>query len=466
MLKSTNKVGTNQVELVISIDGESFEKAIQSVYKKNVGRINVPGFRKGKAPRALIEKIYGENIFYEEALNMLYPKAYEEAVIESGIEPVNTADITLESVGKDGAEFKAVVYVCPEVSIEGYKGLEIERPAVSVSEEDVERELKRAAERNARIKTVDRAAQMGDMTVIDFEGFIDGVAFQGGKGENHTLVLGSGQFIPGFEDQIVGHSAGEEFDVNVTFPEEYHSADLAGKAAVFKCKLHEVKEKELPAIDDEFAKDVSEFDTLDEYKNSIKEKLEEVKKSQAEEAVSRAVSEKIAELVVAEIPECMFEQQQDNLAKDAEYRIRSTGMTLEQYLQYFNMTFEDYRANFRAQAEQQVKTRLGLEKIAELENIQVSDEDLEAEYKKLSDMYRYSVDEIKAMINPEALAKDVKVTKAAELVKDAAKITEVADSAAESKTKKTAAKAKKAEDGEETAKKSTKTKKSSSKTEE
>lgn len=450
MLKSTNKVQTNQVELVITIDAVSFEKAVQTAFKKNAGKMNVAGFRKGKAPRALIEKIYGENVFYEEALNMLYPKAYEEAVEQSGIHPVSTADINLVSMGKEGAEFTALVFVKPEVTIEGYKGLEVERPAVAVKDEEIEKELNKAAEKGSRIKSVERAAKTDDMAVIDFEGFVDGVAFQGGKAENHTLTIGSGQFIPGFEEQVAGHSAGEEFDVNVAFPADYHAEELAGKAAIFKVKLHEVKEKELPAIDDEFAKEVSEFDTLDQYKASIKEKIEQFKKSQADDSVQRTISEKLAELVVAEVPDCMFEEQQDHLAKDTEYRIRSQGMSLEQYLQYFNMTHDDYRANFRAQAEQQARTRLGLEKIAELEKITVSDEEIEAEYAKLSEAYKYSVEEIKGMIQPDALAKDVMVNKAAELVKDAAKIIEAAETDAKP-AKKAAAKTKKAETAEEEA---------------
>ncbi|HEX2939075.1 MAG TPA: trigger factor, partial [Ruminiclostridium sp.] len=307
-LNSSNKIETNKYELEISVDKDKFAEAVDKAFKANGKRINVPGFRKGKAPRSVVEKLYGEGVFYEDAVNSLYPEAYEAAVKEAGIEPVDRADIEVVKLDKDGFTFKAKVTVKPEVEVGDYKGLKAVKKVYTVTDGDVDHELFHVRERNARIISVeDRAAQKGDITVIDFEGFLDGVPFEGGKAEKHELELGSGSFIPGFEDQVVGHNVGDEFDINVTFPEKYQSEQLAGKPVVFKIKLHEIKARELPELDDEFAKDVSEFDTLDEYKADIKKHIQEAKDRKSTNDVDDALIDQIVEGMKAEIPEVMFE---------------------------------------------------------------------------------------------------------------------------------------------------------------
>ena len=455
-LKNSKKVETNRYELEISIDAEAFEAAVEQAFKENADKINIPGFRKGKAPRKMVEKMYGEGVFYEDALNILYPDAVEAAVKEAGLELVgDKIDTDITSIGKDGVEFKVTVTVKPEVNVGEYKGLKVEKVAATVSDEEIDAELNRLADRNARVITAERAAANGDIAVIDFEGFVDGVAFAGGKGEGHDLTLGSGQFIPGFEDQIVGHVAGDEFDVNVTFPTEYHAEELAGKEAVFKTKLNEVKVRELPAIDDDFAKDVSEFDTLDELKKDIADKAMNRKASSADNQVESDLLEQLVASLEGEIPEVMYEQKIDESLRDFDYRLRMQGMSLNDYVKYTGGDITAMRDSFREQAEKQVKMRLALEKVAQLEGIVASDEDVAAEIKRLAEMYNVTEEQVKASVPVSEIAKDLVVGKAVDVIKEAAVITEVKEkgtkkpAAKKSTAKKTAAK--KAEDAENAA---------------
>ena len=433
-LKETKKIDTNRHQLEITVDGEKFREAIAEAYKKNGKKINVPGFRKGKAPLHLIEKYYGTEIFFEDALNLLYNDLVEDAIKESGLKVINDKmDFEMVSISKeDGVDFKVSVTTYPEIEIGDYKGLKAEKTAVKVTPEEVEAEVNSMAERNARMVSVeDRAAENGDTVIIDFEGFKDGVAFDGGKGEGHSLTLGSGQFIPGFEDQIVGKNIGDEFDVNVTFPEDYGAEDLAGKPAVFKVKLHEIKVRELPTVDDEFAKDVSEFDTLDELKADLEKKALERKTKAADEAVENALVQQIVDSIKGEIPEAMYENRLEQLTEDYAYRLQSQGLSLDMYLKYTNSNIDEFKKSFRPQAEGQVKFRLALEKIVELENITPSEEELEAEFAKLAEGYGVEVEKVKAVIPAEEIAKDVAVGKAIDLVKENAVITEVEEKKAE-----------------------------------
>lgn len=436
-LKETKKIDTNRHQLEITVDGEKFREAIAEAYKRNGKKINVPGFRKGKAPLHLIEKYYGAEIFFEDALNLLYNDLVEDAIKESGLKVINDKmDFEMVSISKeDGVDFKVSVTTYPEIEIGEYKGLKAEKTAVKVTPEEVEAEVNAMAERNARMVSVeDRAAQNGDTVIIDFEGFKDGVAFDGGKGEGHSLTLGSGQFIPGFEDQIVGKNIGDEFDVNVTFPEDYGAEDLAGKEAVFKVKLHEIKVRELPTVDDEFAKDVSEFDTLDALKADLEKKAMERKTKAADEAVENALVQQIVDSIKGEIPEAMFENRLEQLTEDFAYRLQSQGLNLETYLKYTNSNIDEFKKSFRPQAEGQVKFRLALEKIVELENITPSDEELEAEFAKLAESYGVEVEKVKAVIPAEEISKDLAVGKAIDLVKENAVITEVEEKKAEEKS--------------------------------
>ncbi len=438
-LKETKKIDTNRYQLEITVDGKKFREAIKEAYKKNGKKINVPGFRKGKAPLHIIETYYGSEIFFEDALNLLYNDLVEDAIKESGLKVINDKmDFDLVSISKeDGADFKVSLTTYPEIEIGEYKGLKAEKTAVKVDAAEVNAEVNAMAERNARMVSVeDRAAKKDDTVVIDFEGFTDGKAFEGGKAEGHSLVLGSGQFIPGFEDQIIGKNIGDEFDVNVTFPEEYGAKELAGKEAVFKVKLHEIKVKELPAVDDEFAKDVSEFDTLKELKADLKKKALDRKKKAADEAVENALVQQIVDSIKGNIPEAMFENRLEQCVEDFAYRLQSQGLNLETYLKYTNSNIDEFKKSFRPQAESQVKFRLALEKIVELENITPDEKDVEAEYEKLAKDYGVEADKVKNAIPAEELKKDIAVNKAIDLVKESAVITEVEPKAEE----KTAAK--------------------------
>lgn len=407
-----------------SVSEEVYKKAENAAYKKNVKSISVPGFRKGKAPKHIIETYYGKGVFFEDAINECIPEAFEAAVKEAELDIVGAPSFDVVSTEGD-IVLKAVGFVKPEVSIDGYKGIEVEKKVDSVTDEDVDREIDSVRKRNARtVEVTDRAAAMEDIANIDYEGSVDGVPFDGGKGEGHDLKLGSGAFIPGFEEQIVGKSVGEEFDVNVTFPEEYHAAELAGKAAVFKTKLNSLKFEELPALDDEFAKDVSEFDTLDEYKADVKSKMVKRNEDRAEGAVENALAEKLMELLVAEIPEPMFEAETENQVRDYDTRLRQNGLDLNTYIKYTGLTLEALRQQMRPMAEKQVKVRLALEKIVALESLEASEEAVEEEYKKISDAYNVPLEEVRKMILAEDLKKDIAVGLAMKLVRENARVTE------------------------------------------
>lgn len=423
-LKSTEKIETNKYELEIEISAEAFEAAVQAAYLKAKKNINVPGFRKGHAPRKIVEKEYGEGVFYEDALNAILPAEIDTAVAEAGLELVTRPDVEVTEVSKEkGATVKATCITKPEIEIKDYKGIEIEKSVKTVSDEDVDHEIGHLREKGMRIISVeDRAAQNGDDVVIDFEGFKDNVAFEGGKAEKFTLTLGSGQFIPGFEDQVVGHNIGDEFDINVTFPEDYGAADLAGAPVVFKIKLHEIKAKELPELDDEFVKDQSEFDTVDELKADIRAKLEEAAKKSCEQEQEGKILDEVIAKVEGEIPEVMFERRVDEMIEELGQRLAPQGISVDMYLQYTGQTIDSLKTMYREQAEKQVKLRLALEKIASLENIEVSDEETEEEFKKMADAYKMEVEQVKGYVTADALKKDLAVGKAAELVKKEAVI--------------------------------------------
>ena len=427
-LKTSNKVDTNRYELEILIDGESFRNAILTVYKREKKNIAVQGFRKGKAPLSIIEKYYGEGVFFEDALNLLYGEAIDSAAKEAGLTVIDDEmKFDLVSISKeDGVDFKVTLTTKPEVEVSEYKGLEAEKLICEVTDDEVKAELDRMADRNSRMVSVeDRAAELGDTAVIDFEGFVDGTAFEGGKGEGYSLGLGSGQFIPGFEEQIVGHKAEEEFDVNVKFPEEYGAKELAGKDATFKVKLHEIKTKEFPEIDDEFAKDVSEFDTLDELKADIKAKALERKVKATDDEVENQLIDKLIEGLKGEIPEAMFRSRVEQSIKDFDYRLQMQGMNLQTYMQYMGGNVEVLKENFRPQAERQVKIRLALEKIVELEKIEVTEEELDKEFNIMAETYNMPVEQIKAAVPVADISADIAVQKAMAIVKENAKITEV-----------------------------------------
>lgn len=440
-LKNTEKQEHSVVALTIEITKAEFEAAKDKAFKKTGKNITVPGFRKGHAPRKMIEKLYGEGVFFEEAFNIIYPDAMEMAVEKSGIKPVGRADVDLGDPAEEGGlTIIAKVPVEPEVELGEYKGVEVEKETVKVPAADVKAELNRLAQRNARTETVDRKAKKNDTVDIDFEGFVDGVAFEGGKAEHHALTLGSGTFIPGFEDQLIGCKAGDEKDVVVTFPEEYHAKELAGKEAVFKCKVHKVEETILPEIDDEFAKDVSDTcETLDDLKKEISERL----KKERQEAAAHAFEEKVLDAVIedmkADIPQAMIESQIDSIVQDFSYRLQMQGMQLDQYLKMSGTEMGAFRAMFREQAEHQVKSRLVLEKVAELENIAVSDTELEEEYAKMAEQYGMEVEKVKSIVSAEALTGDLKISNALEFLKKNAKV------------KKPAAKKKAADEAEATA---------------
>lgn len=410
----------NGYVIEFSIDKEVYAKAELEAYKKNVKSINVPGFRKGKAPMHVIKTFYGKEVFFEDAINACIPEAFEAAITEAGLDIVGNPKFDLVSMDGD-IVLKAEGFVKPEVTIENYKGIEVEKKAVEISEDEINAEIDKARDRNARfIQESDDAVANGDTVTLDFEGFVDGVAFDGGKGENYELKIGSGSFIPGFEDQIVGHKIGEDFDVNVTFPEDYSAKDLAGKAATFKCTVKSLKQ--LPELDDEFVKDVSEFDTVDEYKADLKAKLTERAEANAEREVENALAEKLMELLVAEIPEPMFEAETENYLRDYDTRLRSSGLDLKTYMQYTGLTLDAIRAQLRPQAEKQVKIRLALEKIAVLENLDASEDEINEEYARIGATYNVEVDEVKKMIAAEDIKADLLTSKAMTLVKANAKI--------------------------------------------
>ena len=457
-VKSVEKQEKSAVQLVIEIGGEEFEAAVQKAYLKQRNKINVPGFRKGKAPRKIIEGMFGSGVFYEDAINELYPKAYADAVEQEKLDVVSWPNVEVLEAGKDGLTFKATVTVRPEVKLGEYKGLTAEKEEVKITDEDIDNELKPYINRASRMVTVEREAQNGDTVVIDFEGFKDGVPFDGGKAEGHSLELGSGAFIPGFEDQLVGTKAGDEKDVNVTFPEEYHAEDLAGTPVVFKVKVHEVKEKQLPTVDDEFAKDVSEFDTLEAFKKDLADKLTERREAQAKRAFEAAIMEQVMDNMEVEIPDAMVAYETDQMVEDMARRIQAQGIPFEQYMAMTGMTIDIVRSQAAAAAMERVRRDLALGAVVAAENIEISDEDLEAEYKRLADEYHMELDQVKAAAPAEDVKKGLAIQKAEQVIYDSAKVGK-----APAKKKTTKKKAEEAEgeaaEGEEKPKKRRTTKK-------
>lgn len=419
MIKNKTQIDANTYEVEFTASVEDLQAEKKRVYRRDAKRYNVPGFRKGKAPMNVIEKMYGP-VFTQDAVETVYSNTVNFAIKEFGEEVVDVN--TVEVVSLEGeVVFKAKFIKKPEVKIEGYKGLTVEKAEAIVTDEDVDRELANIQQRNSRtINVDDRPAKLDDTVVFDFEGFCEGKAFEGGKAEKYSLKLGSNQFIPGFEDGMVGHSIGEEFDVNVTFPEEYHAEELAGKPAVFKVKIHEIKETELPELDDEFAKDVSEFDTLAEYKEDVRAELFRKAEDKAKDEADNKLMDQLIDLIDADIPEVMYDKKVDDNIRDFSYRLQSNGMNIEDYFTYTGLDMESLRGQFRDQAIHQVKLRLALEKIAELENIEVSDEDCEKEFENLSSSYGIGVDQVKNIVPVDGLKKDIAVEKAVDVVRDSA----------------------------------------------
>ena len=417
------EIGANQKELEIFVDHETFEAECAKAYKKNVGKFNVPGFRKGKAPRKTIESLYGKGVFYEDAINAILPTAYPEAVKEAGLDVVSNPDIDIKAIDETGIVITAKVFVKPEITVSEYKGIAATRTAVEITDEAVDAEIERVRARNAReIEVTDRAAAIDDEVVFDFDGYVDGKQFEGGKAEKYSLKLGSGQFIPGFEDQMVGKNIGENFDVVVTFPADYHAAELANKEATFKCLIHEIKVSELPELDDEFVKDVSEFDTVDEYKADVKAKLQADAEKAEDAKVDEQLMNVVCENIVGEIPEVMYENEAENCVRDYENRLRYQGMSLDMFMKYTGQTIETLKTQFRPQAEKQVKGRLALEYIAKVENLTASEEDINTEYQKIADAYNLEIEKVKASIDSAAIAADVVVGKAALFLRENAAI--------------------------------------------
>ena len=424
-LKNTATPEKNVAVIEFSIDKETFDAEVTKVFEKKRGDITISGFRKGKAPRQLIEKMYGTGVFYDDALSALVPAAYNEALKESGVNAVSGPEYDIKSIDEEGVTVSAKVYTKPDITLEGYKGLELTRKLAPVTDEEVESALKAELEKNARVSDVeDRAVKSGDTVIINYKGTLDGVAFEGGTAENQSLKLGSGQFIPGFEEQVEGHNIGESFDINVTFPEEYGAAELAGKAAVFHIDLISAKETILPEADDEFAKDVSEFDTFEEYKSDLKAKIAKNHEDAAMREVNDKMANALADLVTDDIPEVMFDNEAENLVRDYDARLRSMGMKLDDYLKYTGATLDSLREEMRPRAISQVKTRLALEKVAEIEKIDVSDDEVNEEFQKIADSYQMDVAQVKMYILAEDLKKDLQVQKAADFVRDNAVITD------------------------------------------
>ena len=424
MLKSKNQVETNKYELEIEVSPEVFEEAVQKVYLKNKSKINVAGFRPGKAPRKIIEREYGEAVFYEDAVNSLYGDTVEEAVNEAGLTLVAPPEVEVTDVGKDvGVKFKAVCITKPVVKVGDCKGIKVTKTVNAVTDEMVDHEIGHMRERQARsINVDDRPAQNGDDVVIDFDGYKDGVPFEGGKAEKYSLKLGSGQFIPSFEDQVVGHSIGDEFDINVTFPEDYQAKDLAGAAVVFKIKLHEIRMTEVPELDDDFVKDTTDFNTVDELKADVRKHLEEHAEEHANADVEGAIMDAVISKLEGEIPEVMYENKVNEMIDDLSHRLSHQGIELKMYLQFTGMTMESLRETYKEQAEKQVKLRLALEQYAADEKIEVTAEELEEEYKKIGEQYNMPVETVKQYIREDDLRLDVAVGKAVDEIKAAAVI--------------------------------------------
>ncbi len=421
-LKSSTLKETNKYELEIIVDAETFEKSVQKSYKKNIGKVSIPGFRKGKAPRQMVEKLYGKDVFYPDAIEDCYPTALEAAAKEAGLKIVAVESV--EEVRADGEfEFKALIVVEPEMKIEGYKEIEVKAKAVRVTEKMINEEIDKIRDRNSRMITVeDRAAEEGDTAVIDFEGFLNDVPFEGGKAENYNLALGSGNFIPGFEEQIIGHKAGEEFTIDVTFPEDYQAEELKGQATQFKINLHEIKTKELPELDDEFVKDISDKETVEEYKKEVKETISKRLKEEREDDINKQISDKLMELLEGEIPEAMYDNEVNNMIRDFDARLRSQGMDMATYMGYMGMDIEGLKNMYHKEAENRVKLRLALKAVAKAENITVTDEEVEAELARLAETYGVELDRVKMLVDTEDQRDDLAVQRAMEIVKEAAAV--------------------------------------------
>lgn len=422
---AVNKLEKSKVELEVEVSSEEFKAAVDKAARKMLPKIQINGFRKGKAPRHLVERQYGAEIFYEEAVNISYPEAYEAAVAEAKIEAINAADVEIIKIDKDGYTFKATVEVKPEVKLGKYKGIEVEKPAVKVTAADVNKELENIRARQARLVDIsDRAAKDGDTVTIDYSGSVDGKKFDGGTAEKQSLKLGSGQFIPGFEEQVAGHKIGDSFDVNVTFPKEYHADELAGKDAVFAVTLHEIKETVLPTLDDEFIKDIStEFDTLKDYKADLKKKLTEAQENAAMTEVENRVIDKIVDKMKVDLPSVLVERQIDQMCQDFDYRLRSQGLDLENYLKFAGgVTIEQFRENFREEGEKRAKIRLALEEIIKLEKITIDEETLNKQYEDIAAQYGMEASKVKTMIPAYEIESDLAMNKAVNLVRDSAVI--------------------------------------------
>ena len=419
-IKSNEKKENSAIELVIEVSAAEFDAAINKVYNKQKKNIMVPGFRKGKVPRKMVEKMYGEQVFFEDAVEEAYPAAYDAALKEAGIVPVAYPKLEIVEVSKDGFTFKALVTVQPEASVKEYKGLVVAKPEVKVTAADVKAEMKPYIDRASRLVSVDRKAKKGDVAVIDFEGFKDGVAFEGGKGENYSLELGSGTFVPGFEEQVIGMKAGEEKDLDITFPENY-TADLAGAAVVFKVKVNEVKERQEPALDDEFAKDVSEFDTLDEFKKDLKEKLKARRQQQADRDYEAAVIDALLENLVCDVPEAMVDYRADKMVEEQAMRMQQNGLNFQDYLKYMGLSMDDVRAQAKTAADRAVRTALALDAVAKAEGIQVTQEELDAEVKRLAEQFNVTEEQVREVTNESDMKQDLGSKKALELVKSSAK---------------------------------------------
>ena len=427
MAVKSEQVEKNLVKLTFEVSREKFEEGINNSYKKNKSKFNIPGFRKGKVTKAIIEKYYTEAVFYDDAINYVLPDAYDEALKESGLDAVARPEIDVEEIKKgEPVVFTALVTTKPEVTLGTYKGIKVEKIENNVTDEDVDKEIEITRTRNARIISVDdRAVENGDIAVIDFEGFCDGVAFDGGKGENYELEIGSNTFIPGFEEQVIGAEIDKEIDVNVTFPEEYHAADLAGKPAVFKVTVHEIKVKELPELDDDFASEVSEFETFEEYKNSVKAKLEEQAEKKTKQEFENAIIDAVCEKAEVEIPQAMIDTQIDRMINDFAQRMQYQGMNLDMYLQYTGSTIEQMRENFKEQAEKQCKVTLVVEAIMNKEGIDVTDEEIEDKIVEMSKIYNMEIDKLKEVLRPEDkddIAKDIKFGKTIDMLVNKAKV--------------------------------------------
>ena len=463
-LVSSKVIETNRSEIIVEVKGEEWVKAVDASFKKNSKQISLPGFRKGKAPRAMIERAYGKGVFYDDAINDLFGENYEAAVREAGLKPVDQPEVEVTDVNEEGFTFKAIVTTKPEVKLGKYKGIEAVKNSVEVTDEDLDRELEDVRQRYARTETVEgRPAQNGDLATIDFEGFDNGVAFEGGKGEKYPLPLGSNSFIPGFEEQVVGHFAGDEFEINVTFPEDYQEKSLAGHPVVFKIKLHEIQVRILPELDDELAKDASEFDTLDEYKENLKKELAENKEKVANQDFEGKVMDEIIANMEAEIPECMISNRIKDLVQDFAQRLAMQGLKLDDFLKYTGEDVKAFYESFRPQAENQVKSRLAMEAVAKAEGFVATEEEIEAEYERLAKEYKNKVEDIKLYVPSEDLAEDLGCKRALDFVVENAKA--VKEKKTAKKTTKKAAKKEETEEASEEAPKK-RTRKTAAKKEE